>query len=327
MLDREDLKRRVAELAQAGVFIGTSSWKYPGWCGQIYEAAKYEWRGKFAASRFEKNCLAEYAEIFKTVCVDAAYYTFPKPEYLAGLAAQVTPDFQFGFKVTDAITLKKFPNLPRFGQLAGQPNRQFLDAGVFARDFLKPCEGIRAQVGILIFEFSRFYKTDFEHGRDFIAALNRFLGELPKGWPYGVELRNATWLQPEYFECLRKHNVAHVFNSWTAMPAVGEQLAMPGSLTNPNLTAARFLLKPGRKYEEAVKTFQPYEGVKEIYAEGRQAGADLIIKSLILPKTTEKTFVFINNRLEGNSPQTIVAMILLAWNEYNRRTGQVGTAG
>jgi hypothetical protein len=26
------------------------------------------------------------------------------------------------------------------------------------------------------------------------------------------------------------------------------------------LTAARFLLKPGRKYEEAVTAFQPYEG-------------------------------------------------------------------
>jgi hypothetical protein len=43
------------------------------------------------------------------------------------------------------------------------------------------------------------------------------------------------------------------------MPPVNEQLAIPGSLTNPKLCAARFLLKPGRKYEEAVKTFQPYD--------------------------------------------------------------------
>ena len=47
------------------------------------------------------------------------------------------------------------------------------------------------------------------------------------------------------------------------MPPVGEQMALPGSRTNPNLLAARFLLKPGRKYEEAVKTFQPYDRVKE----------------------------------------------------------------
>src|ERR1700753_281509 len=121
-LNRDDLKARVTRLAGAGVLLGTSSWKYPGWRGMLYDEARYVWRGKFAESRFEKNCLAEYAEVFKTVCVDAAYYTFPQVKYLEGLAAQVPKDFQFGFKVTDAITLKKFPNLPRFGTRAGKPN-------------------------------------------------------------------------------------------------------------------------------------------------------------------------------------------------------------
>ena len=48
------------------------------------------------------------------------------------------------------------------------------------------------------------------------------------------------------------------------MAAVGEQMALPGSRTNPNLSIARFLLKPGRKCEEAVKTFQPYAQVVAI---------------------------------------------------------------
>jgi len=117
-LDREFLKNSAAALAASGVFIGTSSWKYPGWRGQLYDSARYEWRGKFAQARFEKNCLAEYAEVFKTVCVDAAYYAFPSVQYLEGLASRTPPDFQFGFKVTDEITLRKFPNLPRFGQRA-----------------------------------------------------------------------------------------------------------------------------------------------------------------------------------------------------------------
>lgn len=38
-------------------------------------------------------CLAEYAEVFKTVCVDAAYYTFPRREYLEGLGDQVPEYF------------------------------------------------------------------------------------------------------------------------------------------------------------------------------------------------------------------------------------------
>ena len=68
---REKLKHKAAELAGKGVYVGTSSWKYPGWCGMVYDESRYITRGKFAKSRFERDCLAEYAETFKTVCVDA----------------------------------------------------------------------------------------------------------------------------------------------------------------------------------------------------------------------------------------------------------------
>lgn len=105
---RQTIGQQLAELASEGVFIGTSSWKYAGWRGLLYDESRYVYRGKFAESRFEANCLSEYAEVFKTVCVDAAYYTFPSAKYLQGLSAQVPDDFQFAFKVTDAITLKQF---------------------------------------------------------------------------------------------------------------------------------------------------------------------------------------------------------------------------
>ena len=83
------MKQAVAKLAKEGVFIGTSSWKYEGWFGQLYTPSRYEYRGKVAKTRFERDCLAEYAEVFKTVSVDAAYYTFPSEKYLTGLANQV----------------------------------------------------------------------------------------------------------------------------------------------------------------------------------------------------------------------------------------------
>jgi len=51
----------------------------------------YLWREKFAVSRFEKNCLSEYAEVFRTVCVDAAYYTFPSVKYLEGRIDDLAP--------------------------------------------------------------------------------------------------------------------------------------------------------------------------------------------------------------------------------------------
>jgi len=301
------MKAKAAELAAQGVFIGTSSWKYEGWFGQLYTAARYEYRGKVAKTRFERACLTEYAEVFKAVCVDAAYYSFPRREYLQGLADQVPSDFRFGFKVTDEITTRRFPNLDRFGMRAGKPNGNFLNADLFATAFLEPCVDIRDKVGVLMFEFSRFYPSDYEHGRDFVKDLDVFLGKLPKGWPYAIEMRNKHWLAPEYFACLSQRGVTHVFNSWDAMPPVSEQMALPGSRTNPELIAARFLLKPGGKYEDAVKSFQPYNKTQEVNEDARKAGAILIAEGKT--KVQQKTLIFVNNRLEGNALATIEAML------------------
>jgi uncharacterized protein YecE (DUF72 family) len=305
--DRERMQEQAASLAVQGVYLGTSSWKYEGWLGQLYTNERYEYRGKMAKTRFERDCLREYAEVFKTVCVDAAYYTFPSRQYLEGMAEKVPEDFLFGFKVTDAITIKKYPKLDRFGDMAGKPNENFLNADLFANAFLRPCESIRSNVGLLMFEFSRFWPTDYEHGRDFVGDLDKFLGQLPKGWPYGNEMRNRNWLRPDYFQCLARHRVTHVFNSWEAMPPVGEQMAMPGGRTNPSLVAARFLLKPGRRYEDAVKTFQPYDRTKEVNGEARKAGAALIADGI--KAKGRKTFIYANNRLEGNALSTIEAMV------------------
>jgi hypothetical protein len=122
-----------------------------------------------------------------------------------------------------------------------------------------------------------------------------------------MELRNQYWLKPEYFACLARHGITHTFNSWTAMPSVTEQMALPGSRTNSDRMAARFLLKPGRKYEDAVKAFQPYNSTKEINEDARKAGAALIKEGQ--QDSRRKTFIYVNNRLEGNALGTIEAMV------------------
>jgi uncharacterized protein YecE (DUF72 family) len=84
-----DLQLRVASLAAANVFIGTSSWKYAGWCGQIYDEQRYITRNKFSKKRFDETCLAEYARTFSTVCVDDGYYKFPDEKYLENFAPRL----------------------------------------------------------------------------------------------------------------------------------------------------------------------------------------------------------------------------------------------
>lgn len=306
--DRDKMKSAIAAMAAKGVFIGTSSWKYPGWFGQLYDRDRYVWRGRFSKARFEKLCLAEYAQVFKSVSVDAAYYQFPSHDWLEAMVGLVPGDFQFALKVTDEITMKRFPNLPRFGRRAGQPNGNFLNANLFATAFLGACEPFKSNIGLLMFEFSQFHSSDFGRGREFLTALDEFLAQLPKGWPYSVEIRNRNLLRAEYFTVLARHGAAHIFNSWTDMPPVSEQAALPDSFTSPDFFAARFLLKPGRKYEDAVKLFSPYERVQDPDPDGRRAAENLIERAAPSGNRT-RGYIYLNNRFEGNALASIAAIL------------------
>lgn len=70
------------------------------------------------------------------MCVDAGYYRFLSPAYIEGLVKQTRRGFKLCFKVTDEITTRTFPNLPRHGERAGKRNEHFtsmsatLSAGV-----------------------------------------------------------------------------------------------------------------------------------------------------------------------------------------------------
>jgi uncharacterized protein YecE (DUF72 family) len=300
--------RRLADLH--GIFIGTSSWKYPGWVGTLYDEQRYLYRGKFAESRFERDCLSEYAEVFPSVCVDAGYYRFPSPAYMEGLCRQVPAGFRFSFKVTDDITARTFPNLPRHGPKAGQRNPHFLDADLFRSAFLSSVAPHREKLGVIIFEFSKFHPRDFERGRDFLQALEPFLMALPQDFQYGIEIRNRNLLCEPYFDLLKRHHVAHVLNHWDKMPGVHEQLSMPSSIST-DFTAARLLLRPGRPYEEAVANFSPYDRTQEINEEARQAAARLIEMRMEAAQHGRQraSFIYVNNRLEGNSLNTVIAVL------------------
>lgn len=315
-LDLNALRDDLAELAGRGIYVGTSSWKYPGWVGQLYDEQRYLHNGKLSLARFNRSCLEEYATVFKSVCVDAGYYTFPTERQVEGMVAQVPEDFLFSFKVTEEITASKFTNLPRYGPRAGMVNESFLDAFLFSGAFLKPLQPFKENIGMLIFEFSRFYKGQFESGSEFVERLDEFFAELPKGPRYGVEIRNRTFLHPDYFEVLRKHGVAHVFNNWTRMPPVSEQMAMGGAFPAGGF-GARFLLTPGRDYKTAVAEFEPYKETKEVDDDARASGAELMALD-----TGEPGFIYVNNRLEGNALRTILAMI-----ERLKKGGDAGGAG
>lgn len=302
--DRRRLAARLAVLASQNIFIGTSSWKYEGWLGQIYARDRYLTRGRFSQKRFNDECLSEYAETFPIVCGDFSFYQFPSEQYWRKLFGSAPPKLQFAFKVPEDVTVKQFPRHPRYGARAGDDNSSFLDAPLFQSAFLDLLAPYQPRIAVLILEFGHLPKQCFADTGAFLETLDPFLAALPRDFRYAVEIRNPEFLSPEYFACLRSHGLAHVLNAWTRMPEIGVQMRLRDSDTG-GFTVARALLRRGRAYEEAVAKFTPYLHVQDPNPETRDALRLLIARAR---DRHEPSYIFVNNRLEGNAPETIEAI-------------------
>ena len=298
------LASKLRSWAERGIFFGTSSWKYEGWLDSIYSRNRYLSRGKFSRKKFEAECLSEYAETFPAVGGDFSFYQFPTPDFWARLFEAVPANFAFGLKVPEELSVLRWPMHARYGKRAGERNEHVLDAALFDMAFARMLEPHRRHVGALMFEFGTFGRSDFHGPADFIQRLEPFLASLPPGWPYAVEIRNAEYLTEEYFQLLARFNVAHVFNAWTRMPPLAEQLALPGAFT-ADFTVVRALLQHGRSYEQAVSLFEPYRETQEPDLPTRDAVREIVDRAI---RVRKRAYIFVNNRLEGNAPSTIEAV-------------------
>lgn len=304
--DRARLQRKLTELAREGIFIGTSSWKYEGWLGQIYSPDRYSWHGRFSKKRFENECLNEYAETFPIVCGDFSFYQFPPEQYWRKLFRSAPPHLRYAFKVPEEITVKAFPAHPRYGARAGENNPAFLNLAILEEMFLNPLQPYREQIAVIVFEFGTFPKWCYPDTSAFVSDLEPFLALLPRDFRFAVEVRNEEFLTPEYFACLSRHGIAHVLNAWTRMPELHDQMQLPDVFT-ADFTVVRALLRRGRPYEHAVARFSPYNAVTDVNAEVRGALRQLIAQAR---ERNEPAYIFVNNRLEGNAPQTIESVVL-----------------
>jgi uncharacterized protein YecE (DUF72 family) len=301
--DRGALAARLRALAAQDIFIGGSSWKYEGWLGQVYSRERYLSRGRFSRRLFEAECLREYAETFPTVCGDFAFYQFPTGEFWRNLFARTPPGFRFAFKAPEQITCGVFPAHARYGPRAGRDNELFLDSQAFTEMFARPLLPHRAKTALIVFEFGHMGRPANLAG--FLGRLDPFLRSLPPEFRYAVEVRNPEFLAPEYFACLRACGVAHVYNAWSKMPELRSQVAIPDSATAGHLVC-RALLRRGRVYADAVAAFAPYTEIQDPNPEARDAMRILIGRAR---EEKRMLFLFVNNRLEGNAPLTILSLV------------------
>lgn len=290
-----DIASRVPELIR----FGTSSWTYPGWKGLIYEK-------DYPATGAGARMLGEYANwpLFRTVGVDSFFYAPPSPKTLQSYRESLPAGFPCVTKVWDRITAHTFAN-PREKARWGELNPDWLNAELFLDEVVAPMrEHFEGHIGPFVFEFQTIARKEKLTAGLFAERLDRFFSALPADLPYAVEIRNQEFLAPEYFAVLRNHRVAHVFNSWTRMPAIGEQLQLHDSIT-ADFVISRALLRPGRTYSEAVDAFAPYDHVQD---ENPILRADLVALAKAALELRIPAYLIVNNRAEGSAPLTIAAV-------------------
>jgi uncharacterized protein YecE (DUF72 family) len=278
------------------VRFGASSWNYPGWRGLVYHRS---YGGKGASARM----LEEYSAfpLFRTVGIDSSFYAPPTEEVLTSWAERLPPGFPCVSKVWNQVTAHTFAKaLDR--SRAGQVNPDFLSPEVFLEAVYQPYQQYFADhAGPFVFEFQAIGRGSGIGPSEFADRLDGFFTALPRDAQYAVEVRNDEFLTPMYFAVLREHGVAHVFNSWTRMPSIGDQLDLPGSLSGPFIVA-RALLRPGRTYDEAVDAFAPYDRIQDPNPELRRDLLRLIDTAVT---TRIPAYLLVNNRAEGSSPLTV----------------------
>lgn len=308
----EQLARVHAEAARIrrqlpdDVRFGTSSWSFPGWRGLVYAS-------NTSQTALARHGLREYAAhpLLTTVGVDRSYYAPIPVEDLRHYAEQLPAAFRCCFKAPASVTSVTLSGRP--GAFVKNPD--FMSVNRLTDDLLKPCAaGFREHTGPIILEFPPFPRNMSIDPNEFLTRLEQLVRRLPREFEYAVELRDARLLTPRYRDLLARHGVGHTFNYWSAMPSPGEQTAVVPP-DDADFAVVRLLLRPGTWYEEQKGRFAPFNRLVEPDERMRAEVVDIVRRVL---RRKRRAFVLVNNKAEGSSPLTVMALArLLAERESN----------
>lgn len=281
----------------AQLYLGTSSWAFPGWQGLVYDRAS-------TATALARHGLAAYAQhpLLRTVCLDRTFYAPITADEYAAYAAEVPAPFRFVVKAHAWCTQPLLRASGRDAGRAERPNAMFLHPEYALEHVIAPCQaGLGAHLGALVFQFSPLDVPALGGPQAFATRLHTFLAALPPGLPYAVEVRNAALLCPAYLEALSDLGVCHCYNIHPRMPPLAAQSRLIPCEAMPTLLV-RWSLHPTQRYEAARTRYAPFDRLVDADLDSRQAIVSLCRTALRLGRPA---FVTANNKAEGSAPCTV----------------------
>lgn len=298
-----------------GVYLGTSSWSFPGWERIVYG-------GRFTESQLARTGLPAYAAhpVLRAVGIDRSFYQPLGADEFAGNARQVPDTFRFLVKAPALVTgaMREGPAGP------GGPNPHFLDAEAARELFVEPAlQGLGAKAGPLVFQFSPLPRalirtTDAAHAlidrfAAFFAALPTAVGDrVPL---YAVELRDPELLTPRFVRMLRGARVRLCLGLHARMPEANRQSAAlhlldaegtdrdDWRLTGP--LVVRWSLRAGFRYDDAKARYAPFDRIIDPDIVTRGTLAHLVH---VAQRSGQPAFVIVNNKAEGSAPLSCIEL-------------------
>lgn len=289
--------RDLARQLPPGVRLGTSSWHFPGWKGLV-------WADTAAPGDLSRYGLAAYARhpLFSTVCVDRAFYAPLSARQYATYARQVPDDFRFVIKAPSLLTT---PWLQGENGARGKANGQFLDAAYAIEQFIEPARaGLEATAGPLLFQFPPLGRTLTRSPERFIAQLQEFLGRLPKGPLYAVEMRDDRIINRRFFASLKETGARYCLGVHPRMPPVAAQAAAMSGF-GPGPLIVRWNLHTAYSYEDARMRFTPFDQLVDEDSATRESIARLCLATLA---AGQECTIIANNKAEGSAPLTLIKL-------------------
>jgi len=274
--------------------IGTCSWRFPSWEGLVYSAPK------------SINYLQEYAEQYDTVEIDRWFWSLfgedsiglPNPSDVWAYRDAVPDDFVFTVKAPNSITLTHFYHKKKSDPLIENP--YFLSSALFRR-FLSLLDPLGGTLGPVMLQFGYLNKQMVDSQADFQQRLAPFVAEIPETYEYGLEVRNARYLNRSFFEFLIEHRLRPVLLQGYWMPSIDGIYADWGDLIAEHDTVVIRLLGPDRKGIEK-KTGKTWDRVVAPKDEELSA---IVKMTEDLVRRGVTVYLNVNNHYEGSAPRTI----------------------
>ena len=292
------------------VYLGTSSWSFPGWEGIVYQTHTTE-------TRLARQGLAAYSQhpLLRAVGVDRSYYHAPDSAEWERTAREVPQRFRFVVKapaaVTDALNRGSYSS----GSQAATANPRFLDATYATERFVLPVlEGLGQKAGPLVLQFSPMPTALTRDAHALIERIADFVARLPTLHAgvrpiYAVELRNPELLTPRFVHRMREVGARLCIGVHARMPPVARQASAlramdalasaDGGWRLAGPLVVRWSLHTGFGYEQARARYTPFNRLLDPDLVTRGSVVHLI---RIAVRSDQKAFVIVNNKAEGCAP-------------------------